>query len=188
MKSKSEKIAYFNSIAQDRDQWKEKNEYYHETYERLIHLNENAYNIVHFNDKKYIFTIVRIISFISGNVIFYLSSMIVFENDTYLLRWIGIFGIITGFCQKWMSNRIDDVKKDIIILSSHLDDYDINKGKFSKMYFNNFNMVIQEIISFFQIIFYFLKIYPKYSLKLKQFFHNNHEFYYPVGDIYVDRL
>ena len=162
--------------------YREKDEYYHETMTRLNHLNENAYNLVHSNNKPITLMIVRIISFISGNIMFYLTTMILFENDTYLVRWIGLFGIIIGFSQKWLSTRIDDVRDDVVILSSHLDDYDITKEKFSKIYFNNLNIVIQEIISFFQTIWYFLWIYPKHSIRLKQFF-NETVVYYPVGDI-----
>ena len=50
------------------------------------------------------------------------------------------------------------------------------------MYINNMNYVVQEIISFFQIIWYFMFVYPKYHEKLKQFFQET-EFYFPIGDI-----
>ncbi len=36
MKSKSEKIAYYNSIAHERDSWREKNKYYHEHIEKTL--------------------------------------------------------------------------------------------------------------------------------------------------------
>lgn len=160
-----------------------KEEYYHETLERLRHLDEHAYNLVHFNDKPYVYTIIRLVSFISGNILFYCTSLIIAENDIILVRWIGTLGLIITFCQKWMNSRIDNIEKDLTVLISHLEDYNINKQKFSRMYINNMNHVIQEMVSFFQIIWYFLWEYPKYYEILKQFFENSSEFYFPIGDI-----
>ncbi len=163
--------------------YREKEEYRHETMERLKHLDEHAYNVVHHNDKPIMYTVVRIISFICGNILFYCMSFILFENDIFLVRWIGLLGLIIAICQKWMSTRIDDVRQDIVILSSHLEDYNISKKTFSLMYVNNYNLVIHEIITIFQTIFLFLWVYPQNVYKIRNFFENAYEFYFPVGDI-----
>lgn len=162
--------------------YREKNEYPHEIMERLKHLDENAYNLVHHNDKPFVYTFVRIVGFVSANILFYCTILILVEDNIILVRWIGILGLIITFCQKWMSRRVDNVDRDITILSSHLDDYNVSKKRFSMMYINNLNYVVHEIISFFQIIWYFLRIYPNYHQNLKQFFDSS-EFYWPVGNI-----
>ena len=63
--------------------YREKDEFQHETLERLKHLNENAYNLVHHNDKPIIYTLVRILSFICGNTLFYCTSFIIFDNNIF---------------------------------------------------------------------------------------------------------
>lgn len=163
--------------------YRDNNEYKHQTLQRLYHLDENAYNLVHYNDKPIVYMLVRITSFICANILFYFTSEIIVDNDIVLMRWIGLLTLIITFCQKWMNNRIDNVEKDIQILSSHLEDYNISKKKFTLMYINNLNFVVYNIISFFQIIWYFLKVYPNYSLKLLLFFSTNNPYYFPVGNI-----
>lgn len=163
--------------------YRDKNEYKHQTLQRLYHLDENAYNLVHQNDKPIIYMLVRITSFVCANILFYCTSQIIVEDDIILVRWIGILSIIITFCQKWMNNRIDNVEKDIQILTSHLEDYNVSKKKFTMMYINNLNFVVYDIISFFQIIWYFLKVYPNYSSTLLLFFSTNTTYYFPVGHI-----
>lgn len=162
--------------------YREKNEYKHQVINRLKSLNNHAYNIVHFNDNPILYTFVKILSFVSGNILFYYTIMIFFDNETILIRWVGLLTLIIGICQKWLISRIDNIENDKLILSTSLDDNNITKKKLSHMYINNFNMVSNEIISIFQYIWFFIFIYPKYIQKLQNFFKNT-EFIFPIGDI-----